>query len=288
MEIRKVSSLIAFSALILSGCAGRKSAIGVSQPQAPAAAPPADARAAADALWAARGNPDTARLALEAYGRAAAAAPQDKDLLARLSRAHYLVANYVETDAGRKDSLFLKGVEAAERSLARHEGFRKAYEESKDEKKAVAAAGKEELDALLWYAANLGKWAATKGLMVRLGNKAKLEAFNKRILELDENFFYGAAHRFFGALPTKVPGGDLKVAKQHFEKALRIAPDYFATRTLYAELYATKAREKETFVQQLDYVLNGNAAALPDVEPENRYEQAFAKQLKEKTNEWFD
>ena len=157
-----------------------------------------------------------------------------------------------------------------------------------EEKKAVLELGMESIEAIYWYSANLGKWAATKGLMVRLGNKAKLEAYSKRVLDLDEKFFHGAAHRFFGALPTKVPGGDLKVSRQHFEKAIAIEPNYFGTRTLYAELYATKAQDKETFHQQLDYVIANPPGALPDAEPENRYEQAFARQLKEKANEFFE
>jgi hypothetical protein len=124
--------------------------------------------------------------------------------------------------------------------------------------------------------------------MVRLGNKGKLEAFSKRVLDLDEKFFYGAPHRFFGALPTKVPGGDLKLSKSHFEKSIAIEPNYFGTRTLMAELYATKAQDKETFNTQLDYVLATPPSSLPDAEPENRYEQAVAKKLKEQAHDLFD
>ena len=256
-------------------------------PSAPGTAAPASARALADANWAHRGNPDTARMALAAYNEAAAAAA-DPALLARLSRCHYLVANYVETDPAKKDSLFLKGVEIAERAMSMDSGFLKSYRETKDEKKAVTALGMPYIDAIYWYSANLAKWASTKSLMVRLGNKSKLEAYNKRVLDLDEKFFHGAPHRFFGALPTKVPGGDLKVSKQHFEQAIAIEPNYFGTRTLYAELYATKARDKETFIKQLDYVIATPPGSLPDAEPENRYEQALAKQLKEHVHEWFE
>lgn len=283
---------LALAGLLGSGCAGRKTAI--SSGGAPTPAAPADTaaapslRAEADALWAGRGHPDTARLALAAYRKASEAPGADAALFARLSRSIYLVANYVETDAARKDSLFLEGVVAAERGMSLHPGFLKVFNETKDEKKAVLELGMESIEAIYWYSANLGKWAATKGLMVRLGNKAKLEAYSKRVLDLDEKFFHGAAHRFFGALPTKVPGGDLKVSRQHFEKAIAIEPNYFGTRTLYAELYATKAQDKETFHQQLDYVIANPPGALPDAEPENRYEQAFARQLKEKANEFFE
>lgn len=282
--------LASIAGTLALGCAGRKSTISAVTPPPAAAADPAAAspRAEADAFWAGRGNPDTARLALAAYEKASAAPGADAALFARLSRCYYLVANYVETNEAKKDSLFLKGVEAAEKGLSLHPGFLKVYQETKDEKKAVLELGAESIEALYWFSANLGKWSSTKSLMVRLGNKSKLEAYNKRVLDLDEKFFHGAPHRFFGALPTKVPGGDLNVSKKHFEKAIEIEPNYFGTRTLYAELYATKAQDKETFHKQLDHVLATPANSLPDVEPENRYEQAFAKQLKEKANEFFD
>jgi hypothetical protein len=284
------------AALLASGCAGRKTAISSGGAPPPPAVADAGAaadiapslRSEADRLWAGRGHPDTARLALAAYVKAAEAPGGDAALLARLSRAYYLVANYVESDAARKDSLFLEGVEAAERGMSLHPGFLKVWNETHDEKKAVLELGPESIEAIYWYSANLGKWAATKSLMVRLGNKSKLEAYSQRVLDLDERFFHGAAHRFFGALPTKVPGGDLAVSRKHFEKAIAIEPNYFGTRTLYAELYATKAQDKETFHKQLDYVIATPPGALPDAEPENRYEQAFAKQLKEKANEYFE
>lgn len=124
--------------------------------------------------------------------------------------------------------------------------------------------------------------------MVRLGNKSKLKAYHKRVLDLDEKYFHGAAHRFFGALPTKVPGGDLRVSKKHFDKAFDIEADCFTTRTLCAELYATKARDKKTFIKQIEYLISTPAHFLPDAEPKNRYKQEVARKLKEQTHEWFD
>jgi hypothetical protein len=287
----KTISAILLSAALIAGCAGRKSTI-TAAPTTPApavdSAAAADPRAKADAFWTGRGNPDTARLALAAYLEAAASPSADAALLARTSRAYYLVANYVETEASKKDSLFLKGVEIAERAMSLHPGFVKVFQETKDEKKAVLELGAESIEAIYWYSANLGKWASTKSLMVRLGNKSKLEAYSKKVLDLDEKFFHGAPHRFFGALPTKVPGGDLKLSKSHFEKALAIEPNYFGTRTLYAELYATKAQDKETFHKQLDYVIATPASSLPDSEPENRYEQDLARKLKEQANDLFN
>jgi len=242
----------------------------------------------ADSLWALRGDPEKAKEAIAAYQKASREIPGDHHLLARLSRAYYLVANYVEKDQSKKDSLFTLGLETAEKALMLHSGFKKVFEEEKDEKKAVKEVDKDFIEACYWLSANLGKWASTKNLLIRLGNKSKLEAYSQQVMDLDENFFYGAAHRFFGALPTKVPGGDLNLAQKHFEKALEIAPNYFGTRTLYAAFWATKAQNKEIFMKQLEYVLNTPHDVVPEIAPENKYEQEFARELMEKAGDWFD
>ena len=44
----------------------------------------------------------------------------------------------------------------------------------------------------------------------------------------------------------------------------------------------------EAAIKQLDYVLATPASSLPDAEPENRYEQAFARTLKEQAGDLFD
>lgn len=246
-----------------------------------------DFRSIADSLWELRGIPEKAREMLSAYIAVYESNPTDINLAARLSRAYYLVANYVETDPEKKDELFTRGLEVGERALGMIPEFKKVYQETEDLKKSLQALGPDALEVIYWTGANLGKWASEKNLLIRLGNKSKIEAYNQRVFDLDRNFFYGAADRFFGALPTRVPGGDLNLSRFHFEKSIEIAPNYFATRTLYAEYYATKAQDRETFVKQLQYVINTPYDIIPEIAPENKYEQEYAKKLLERVDEFF-
>lgn len=295
MKTSSFQKVILFAFIIasfyLSSCAGRKTVF-LEDQETPKRSEVAvevtlNLRAVADSLWELRGSPDKAREMLSAYLIAAHANPTDINLLARLARAYYLVANYVEPDLEKKDELFTKGLETGERALSLIPDFRKIYQEIEDEKKAIMAVGIEGIEAIYWTGANLGKWAAEKNLLIRLGNKSKIEAYNKRVFDLDRNFFYGAADRFFGALPTKVPGGDLNLSKFHFEKSIELAPNYFGTRTLYAEYYATKAQDRETFVKQLEYVINTPYDIIPEITPENKYEQEYAKKLLGRVDEFF-
>jgi len=295
MKKQLIYPTILFSLIITSfyliSCAGRKAVFLEEQAQPKASEVKVEeetnARAAADALWEQRGTPERAREMLAAYISALAANPTDVNLAARLSRAYYLVANYVETDQEKKDELFTKGLEVGERALGLFPEFRRIYEDTKDEKKALQGVGIDGIEVIYWTGANLGKWAAEKNLLIRLGNKSKIEAYNQRVFDLDRNFFYGAADRFFGALPTKVPGGDLNLSKFHFEKSIELAPNYFGTRTLFAEYYATKAQDRETFVKQLQYVINTPYDIIPEITPENKYEQEYAKKLLERVDEFF-
>lgn len=280
-------SMIMVSIVLFSSCAGRK-AVFLDVAGEREVTPEAIAlREQADALWEERGNPQKARQMLELYIKAAQADPTNMELWTRLARAYFIVADYIEQDEKKRDELYLKGVEAGERALGLHPGFREIYERSKNEREAVNGVGIEGISALQWTQANLSKWAANKSLLVRLGNRPKLEAYNRRIMELDESYFYGAPHRFFGGLQTRIPGGDMELSRQHFEKAIEIEPNYFGTRTLFAEFYATKVQDRETFIAQLQYVLNTPYDVLPEVAAENKYEQERAKRLLEKVDEWF-
>jgi hypothetical protein len=243
--------------------------------------------AQAESLWSLRGQPAQARRCLSAYTEAASSMPGDGAVWVRLARIRCLVAMYIEKDATQRDALLKAGMDAAHHALDRSPSFQVEFSKSKSEKKAAKTTGKEAIDALYWYGVNLGIWASDKSIFTRLANKSTLEAINQRVLDLDEAYFFAAPHRFFGVLPTKVPGGNLAESKRHFERALALAPNCFISRTLYAENYAVKAKDKTLFLAQLDYVLNTSSDLVPELAPENRYEKEKARALKARVGEFF-
>lgn len=112
--------------------------------------------------------------------------------------------------------------------------------------------------------------------------KDRIFAVMEHVLNLDETFFYGAPHRYFGAFYAKAPafaGGDMAKAKEHFDKSLAIDERYLGTKVLYAEYYATKADDKEMFTTLLNDVISADPAIIPEVQPENVVEQEKAKAL---------
>jgi tetratricopeptide (TPR) repeat protein len=274
-------------------CAGRRSAIAPPETTptvAPAvtAAEIADLFADAEGHWAERLDPDPAREALRLYQTLATLVPDDVHLQTRLVRAHYYVANFIEEDAMARDALFLQAIEEGERALARNPAFGQAFARHDDVRAALRSATPDQVGLVMWTGASLAKWVASKGLLVRLKHKSILEAYFQRVRELDDDYYYGATFRFFGALPTKVPGGDLAQSRAQFEEGVRRFPDFFGTRLLFAELYATKAQDPETFRAQLQYVIDAPANAIPEVTPENTLEQRRAQALLARYGELFE
>ncbi len=285
-RFRFISLLAVF---LLAGCAGRHSVI-LERPQPViSAAEAATLRNDADKLWKQRDDPQKARQALALYRRAFAADPTNVEIGTRLARAFHFVGYYVETDPARQDSLFLQGVEAGERVLALNPSFQATYRKTTDEARALAVLDISWINPIYWTGMNYDHWMSGQGRWVRYGNKRRVEAYMTRVKELDPNFFYGAVPRYFGVLPTqgRAPFVHIEDAKQEFDRALELAPNFFGNQRTYAETYAVKKKDRGLFRKLLEQVINGNPNALPEVAPENKYEQAIAKDMLNRIDEYF-
>ena len=149
-------------------------------------------------------------------------------------------------------------------------------------REAVQYLGADAQAAMYWYAAALGRFALLKGLTTAMIYRERILAVMQRVLAIDATFFYGAAHRFFGAYYARVPafaGGDLPKAREHFEKALEIAPDFLQTRVLFAHYIATKSDDRELFERLLRGVIEADPATPEAVAPEQHMAQTRAEHL---------
>lgn len=252
--------------------------------------------AEATAAWAERGDEAKLRVAIAKWEEALALDGTHTEDWAALSHGYYFLADghlsFDEAKAEEMMATFEKGTRAGERGLLAvsptfatrmHEGARIEDVVSLFERNAVPA--------LYWRSANLGKWASAQGFATLLSYKDEIRAVMTRCLALDATYFYGAPHRYFGAFFSRAPayaGGDLAKSKEHFEASLAIEPRYFATHVLFASDYAQKAQNRAIFDEQLNFVINGDANALPDVSPENLVEQRKARELMARADELFE
>jgi hypothetical protein len=113
----------------------------------------------------------------------------------------------------------------------------------------------------------------------------------KRVLLLDETFYYGGPHLFmglwFGSRP-KMAGGDLNRARQHFLKAIELGDGKFLMAYIYyAEYYAKKVFDKALYVSILENVHNTPADIVPELTLLNTIAHRRATQLMQEADEYF-
>ncbi|MCS6797154.1 MAG: TRAP transporter TatT component family protein [Myxococcota bacterium] len=290
-------------ALVPVACGGGRQAAWESTPTRPSRPPTEQEQnarqtllAEAEAAWNDRLQEPRIREAIDKWRRATEMDPSDWETLARLSRAYYFLADghlsFDESKVEETKQTFELGIQAAERSLvALSPDFAERMRAGARIEEAISVLDARAIPALYWRSTNMGKWALLEGFATVLAHKDEVRAIMARILEMDANFFYAAAHRYFGALYARLPafaGGDLERSRQHFEASLRAFPNYFPTRVLYAEYYAVKSQNRALFTEQLQYVINGDVNAMPEVVPENTVEQRRARALLARADELFE
>jgi tetratricopeptide (TPR) repeat protein len=290
-------SFVVFAAAVTIGCSAGRQAQWDTKPTQTVAAPEGFEALViqGDEAWAKRGDQNALLAAIAAWEKASAAKPDDVAVWGKLSRAYYLLADGFYRKLGDKSPEYLetfeKGVAAGERGLAAaNPAFKQHVTSGGSVEDGIKNVGKEGIEPMYWYAVNLGKWARAKGFATTLGNKDKIKAVMTRVLELDPQFFHGAADRYFGAFYAVAPGfagGDMDKSKEHFEKSLQIAPNYAATKVNMAELYAVKKQDRELFDRLLNEVLALPDDAIPGLEPETRIEKDKANELKGKAADLF-
>ena len=91
---------------------------------------------------------------------------------------------------------------------------------------------------------------------------AKVEALTRKLLDLDETYYYGSGHLLMGVLKSLLPaamGGKPEQAKVHFERAIEISDGRF----LPAYVFYAKQYAKLTFNRELHDQLLGKGASEP-------------------------
>ena len=199
------------------------------------------------------------------------ALPDNKKLLitAAQSYASYASAFIEDEDKAYAIILYAKAKTYALRALEQN-GFESPLSGPFDDFESdLQKTKKNDVPYLFWAASCWGSWISlNRGSMEAMAELPRVESMMKRVLVLDEAFYYGGAHVFMGILEASKPrmaGGDLNIARDHFQKAIELGDGKFLMTAVYfADYYAKKAFDRELFVSTLEDVLKTPA----DIEPE--------------------
>ncbi len=280
-------------ALALAACGGRTSGLMTDGPEAAKTGDAAPLVEAGNALWAERADRAKAEGALLKWEEAAKLDPTRADIQVKLSNGYYFLGNaHVKWDKDPNDklkALYLRGVEAGEAAIKLESpAFAakiKAGAKWPEAVKSVEASG---IAGLYWYATNLGRWGLLEGITAILAHKDDIFAIMDHVRTLDETFFHGAPHRYFGVYWAKLPfGKDLNKSKQHFEKAMSISGNYLETKVLYAEFYAAYSDDEALFKKSLNEVLAVADDVDPAITPENKAAKRTAKHMLDNVADFF-
>lgn len=244
----------------------------------------------AEDAWAQRGDEANARTAVEAWEKALAIDPSRHDLRLKVARAHYFLAdghlwfkkNVEHADGAQAEMAghYKAAANQAEMALGqRYPGFRSKFCARQPFSTALEQLDKDAVPGMYWYAAALSRYALLTSIVEVLNQSERIKAMMDLIKQLQPDYWYFAADRYLGGFYTKIPfpSGDLELSRKHFETATTNAPQYLATKVIFAEMNATKANDRPLFKRLLDEVVAFDVTTAPEIAPENTAEQKKAK-----------
>jgi hypothetical protein len=222
------------------------------------------------------------------------ALPDNKRLLINAAQlyAAYASAFIQDEDKAYARTLFARARGYALRALEQN-GFKNPSTGSFDDFEArLPDLGKKDVPYVFWAASCWGSWISlNQGSMEAMAELPRVEMMMKKVLELDEAFYYGGAHIFMGVLDAsrpRVAGGDLDRAQDHFLKAIELGDGKFLmARVYYADYYAKKVFDRELFISILEKILEIPADIPPELTLLNSVAHTKAKEMLDQVDEYF-
>jgi hypothetical protein len=157
---------------------------------------------------------------------------------------------------------------------------------------ATASLGKDAVPALFWSASCLAKWIdLDRDDIGSVANLASAATLMQRVLELDDSFYYGGPHMFFGVYyGSRSPmfGGNFVLSEEHFQRADEINQRKLLMVDLLRAEYLYRQQLNQTaFHDTLQYIVQAPEGLYPEMALVNAIIQQRAGYLLELEEEWF-
>ncbi len=148
--------------------------------------------------------------------------------------------------------------------------------------------------AMFWTASNWAKWIDLhRDSAESLAQLPRPTAMMQRVLELEEDYYYGGAHMFFGVYyGSRAPalGGNFKKSREHFDRAREITHNkLLMPDLLQAQYLARQQLDHDDFDKRLNKVLNAPDDLYPELALLNQIAKRKAARLLQtrQSSEWF-
>ena len=208
--------------------------------------------------------------------------PQNEQLLflATQGFSAYTLGFVEDANPQRAQKLYIRAKNYGLRILQKNKEFNHSLNEDTESfKKSLTLFTKKDVPALFWTAYSWAGWINLSYTNTQaLADLPKVQLMMERVIELQEDYFFGGAHLFFGIIYAARPpllGGDTAKAKYHFDKCFQFANDRFLLPYVFhAKYYATRNFDGELFEVTLNKIINTS----DDILIEQRLPNAIAKQ----------
>ncbi len=157
---------------------------------------------------------------------------------------------------------------------------------------AAAGLGKDAVPALFWSASCLGKWIdQNRDDILGIAGLGNAAALMQRVLELDESYYYGGPHLFFGVYyggRAPMLGGDFARSSEHFRRASEINNDkLLLVDMLKAQYLYRQQLDRDAFHQTLSSIIAASDDLYPEMALVNKIAKQRAAMLLEHEDDWF-
>ncbi len=152
---------------------------------------------------------------------------------------------------------------------------------------------KDDVEPLFWAAYAVGRGISLqKDDPMQVIDLARVELMMRRVLELDETFYFGSAHLFYAVYygdRSPAIGGDPERAKEHIDKVDKINDGKFLMSKFYlARYYAYPKMDVELYKKSLQEVLDAPSDIFPGEAAATSLAKSRSKRWLSQIDELFD
>ena len=162
----------------------------------------------------------------------------------------------------------------------------------KDLESLLTSAGPGDVPAMFWSGYCIAKWVdLNRDEVQSFARLSRAVALMERVIALDDAFYHGGPHMFFGAYyggRSQVLGGDFDRSERHFSRARELTGGkLLIVDVLQAEYLERQRLDRDAFHDKLTAVLEASDDLYPEMTFLNQVSKARARRLLAKEAEWF-
>lgn len=220
--------------------------------------------------------------------------PDNETLRVYAAQAYYGLSYGFNEDnrPSRAINFYLRGLKHGLHALAIN-GHRNIKNGSMEELETVLKnTDKDDVDTLFWTASNWAKWIdQNRDKPESLIQLPKPTAMMQRVLELDDTFYYGGAHIYFGVFyGSRAPmfGGNFKKSEFHFNRAREITKNQLLIADLLQAQYLSRQKmDRKDFHNRLTKITEAPEDLYPEATLLNQIAKRKAKLMLKEEDKWF-